>query len=235
MYKLVVSSFYNTLVNDEEAISSSFVIEMDRIRRDGVKFAIMTNNNYLDIINYDASFHFIDYIISYNGALVFDVNKDKIIMKKNILLSNVKKICKLLKDKRVVLYTLSGVYYVDEKLDEFLKDNKVYKIDIYYDEDNGENILEVLNNSNLKINYYEIDRHIEIISSDTSKLQGLLKICGKTITLDEVIGVGYDTSDLCVLDNIGNGVVVSNSGLKKYKKTSSNLDDGVEKFVKKFL
>jgi hydroxymethylpyrimidine pyrophosphatase-like HAD family hydrolase len=42
MIKIVVSSFYNTLINYEEAIDASTMLEIDRIRNKGILFTILT-------------------------------------------------------------------------------------------------------------------------------------------------------------------------------------------------
>ena len=43
MYKMVVSDFCGTLIDSEEAISVSTMLELDRIRKEGILFCITTN------------------------------------------------------------------------------------------------------------------------------------------------------------------------------------------------
>ena len=63
MYKVVVSEFDRTLINSEEAISSSTVMEIDRIRNMGCLFCISTDRFLSDILSYNRDFIFTDYII----------------------------------------------------------------------------------------------------------------------------------------------------------------------------
>ena len=47
---MVVSSFYNTIINKEEAIPTSTMLEIDRIRQKGIIFSICTNRQYNEIL-----------------------------------------------------------------------------------------------------------------------------------------------------------------------------------------
>ena len=130
MYKLVVSSFDNTLINSEEAISTSTMIKLDEIRNKGVIFGISTNRCYKDVLSYNRDFPFIDYIIAYNGAYVYDVKKEKTLFKKSLLIGNVKKIYNKFKDYKLLFYTDTDIY---DDLNA-INDNKVYKIKIICNE-----------------------------------------------------------------------------------------------------
>ena len=88
MLKMIVSSFYNTIIDYEEAISASTVLEIDRIRKKGIVFSVCTNRQYQEILDYNHDFHFVDYIVSLNGSYVYDVNKSKCLFKKKISLTN---------------------------------------------------------------------------------------------------------------------------------------------------
>ena len=43
MYKMIVSDFCGTLIDSEEAISVSTMLELDRVRKDGIIFCITTS------------------------------------------------------------------------------------------------------------------------------------------------------------------------------------------------
>ena len=93
MYKLLVSDFDGTLVGEELAISFPVVLAIDKIRREKkVLFAIATSRCLGDILYYNRDFSFLDYVVVSNGAVVYDVNKEKILFKKSVLVSMVKKI-----------------------------------------------------------------------------------------------------------------------------------------------
>ena len=77
MIKLVISSFYNTLIDSEEAIARTTISEIDRIRKKGIYFSVSTNGLNQEVLDYNKDFSFVDYIISLNGSCVYDVNKNK--------------------------------------------------------------------------------------------------------------------------------------------------------------
>ena len=51
MYKMVVSDFYGSLINSEEAISLSTMLEIERIRKNKVLFTITTNKSARIVID----------------------------------------------------------------------------------------------------------------------------------------------------------------------------------------
>ena len=242
MYKLVVSSFDNTLINSEEAISTSTMIKLDEIRNRGILFGISTNRCYREILTYNRDFPFIDYIISYNGAYVYDVNKNKCIFKKSLLLSIIKKIYNYFIDYDLLFYTEDNYYTKIDICDEFFKKNKIYKICICCrNKNNLKEVSNLLSLLNLDINFYKDDSNyiIEIIRGSINKFCGLESICKNKISLDDVVVIGYDFSDKEILENVGYSVIVSNGdkGLKNIVScvTSSNNDKGVERILEKLM
>ena len=99
MYKLIVSSFLNTIINDYEEIPMSTVVLIDELRRSGIKFVIATGKDIDSIIYYNRDFPFNDYLITSNGAYIYDMNKNKVIFKKNIGIRTIKRIIKYYYDK----------------------------------------------------------------------------------------------------------------------------------------
>ena len=64
MYKMVVSDFDGTLIDEYEAISLSTMLEIDKVRKDKVVFVIVTERCLSDILYYNRDFSFIDYIVA---------------------------------------------------------------------------------------------------------------------------------------------------------------------------
>ena len=85
MIRMVVSSFYNTLINYEEAIPTSTMLEIDRIRNNNVLFTVSTNGLYNEILDYNKDFPFVDYIISLNGSYVYDVKNNMVVLNSQFL------------------------------------------------------------------------------------------------------------------------------------------------------
>ena len=264
MYKMLVTDFDGTLLDSDEAIPLSTMLEIDRIRKDGVLLTIATGRVMKSVLEYNKDFPFIDYIIACNGAYVYDVKRDKVIFKKNIMASIIKKVKKISSEYDLCFcteeywYLLKGSNTINRKLedreriitdfDTFYAENKsnIYKIEILCDKkkdrDNIYSILEELDLKILlnKILYTNKQYGIEIVMNDITKYSGIEKICKlNKIDVESVIAIGDDLSDLSMIKNVGMGVAVSNaeSSVKKVAKmkTSSNDTKGVEKVIRKLL
>lgn len=230
MIKMVVSSFYNTIIDNEEAIPTSTVLEIDRIRNKGILFCICTNRFYTEILEYNHDFPFIDYIVSLNGSYVYDVNKNKCLSKKKISLTNLKKISQLFDGYKIYYYTEANVY-------NELVDKDIYKVEV---EITNLEELNKLDKINLNYSVLEINnkKYLEFVNNKISMFTGVDQISLRnSISLNEVLVVGGNDSDKALISNIPHNYVVDNAtnDLKKItkKKTTSNNEEGVEKVLKK--
>ena len=125
MIKMVVSSFYNTLINEEDAVPVSTMLEIERIRKKGILFTVCTNRGYKEVLDYNKDFPFIDYIIFLNGSCVYDVKKERCISKSKISTANLKKIGELTKNSNVTFFGEENTY---KHIDDITED--IYKIEI---------------------------------------------------------------------------------------------------------
>lgn len=233
MVKAVVSSFYNTLINSEEAIPLSTMLEIERIRKQGIVFSVCTNGLYDEILYYNHDFPFLDYIIALNGTYIYDVNNNKCLYKKKLPTSIIKKIIKIFPNFDISFLTatktLKNFPYITED---------IYKIDIELP--NKKTDLSILSSLNVatSILIKNNKRYLEITSKLTNNYLALEKIINKNkIAKDEVIVIGANEADLTLLKNIPQSYLVSNASkdLKKYAggKTKSNNLKGVENVLKK--
>ena len=125
MIKMVASSFYNTLIDKEEAIPMSTMLQIDRIRNNNIKFTILTNKSHNELTYYNKDFPFIDYIVSFNGNYVIDINKNKAIYKNPLTNKKINNILEKYKNQKILLYSEDSVY---EK--ENYNGQTIYKIEI---------------------------------------------------------------------------------------------------------
>ena len=235
MIKMVVSSFYNTIINKEEAIPTSTMLEIDRIRQKGIIFSICTNRQYNEILEYNKDFPFVDYIISLNGSIVYDVKSEKIIYQKKLTKTNINKIYKFLPDINYSFYSQDSVY---KNISE-IEDKDIYKIEIELS-DNEEIIKNKLKNLPLNISVFEYNdkRYLEINSNQASMFSGVDKISlKKDLDLSNIIAISGNESDISLAKNIKRNFVVKNASkeLKKYayKVIKSNSEKGVETVLSK--
>ena len=63
--RMFISSFYNTLINNEEAIPVSTMLEIEKLKNKGILFSVCTNRLKDDVLYYNHDYPFIDYIIKH--------------------------------------------------------------------------------------------------------------------------------------------------------------------------
>lgn len=246
MYKLIVSSFLNTIINDYEEIPMSTVVLIDELRRSGIKFVIATGKDIDSIIYYNRDFPFNDYLITSNGAYIYDMNKNKVIFKKNIGIRTINKIIKYYYDKSIIYLTNdSRINLISNEKDKFIEENKnnIYKIDLYFENKltaeqslKEISLLELDINTNLQI--YNDKYYIEITHSSASKDKALERIAKKLkIDMKDIISFGSGYNDIEIIKKTGYGVAMKNA-CKKLKSvandiTLDNNSKGVEFYLRK--
>lgn len=259
MYKMLVSDFYGTLINSEEAISVSTMVEIDRIRNNGVYFCVTTENGVRIVKDYNKDFPFIDYIIAFNGSYVFDLKKNRALYSKCLGAVAIRKIFNLFKDMELCFYTLDYCYYTGSYCDDdfslklygcvsdFIENNKknIYKISICMnDMASAKSIIKTIKDNNIKVVSYTVcDKGYFVVSVTNildNKLSGLNVILNKlNIKLKEVLAVCSSLSSLDLIRKCGYGCVVSNGNEKLKNKacevTVSNEEKGVEQIIKKYF
>ena len=230
MIKMVVSSFYNTIIDEEDAIPTSTMLEIERIRQKGILFSICTNRQYKEILDYNKDFSFVYYIISLNGSVVYDVSKEKIIYQKKLTKTNINKIYKFLPDLEYKFYSEKEIYNSISDIE----DKDIYKIEIELS-DNEKKIKDKLKNLPINLSILELNgkKYIEITSNQASMFSGVDKISlKKDLDLSNIIAISGNESDISLVQNIKRNFIVKNASkeLKKYayKIVKSNIEKGVE-------
>lgn len=260
MYKLVVCSFDNTLIDSEEVIPTSTALLFDKLRRDKIKIVITTGRCLKSVLDYNRDFPICDYLVTSNGAYIYDVIKQNVIFKKNIGIRTIKKIIKEFYDKASIYLINNNIWnffddgsvskynYDVRKItnkDEFLEENKknIYKIELHF------NFLNDLKKAVKKIKMLELNINInvcdsnnkyliEITDKEASMLSGLEKILKREkITKSEIISFGSCSSDIEIIKKSGMGIAMGNA-VDKLKKIShlvtlDNDNKGVEYYLKK--
>ena len=252
MYKMIVSDFYDTLINKEESIDINTMLEIDRVRNNNVLFVVATSRIFRTILDYNSSYTFSDYIISYNGSYVYDCIKDKVLYQRKLTQVMIKKLSKL-KQFDLAFLSLDETYYTNkdynydygtkiDDLDEFIKDNhNIYEVIVHYKKKDLDEIIKYI--KNLGVNYFfrknGKDTYIEIVYNDIDKYEGVKLISNKlNITNKEILSIGASSNDYELIKNTF-GICVSN-GEKEIKKISksvtSNKDTlGVKEVISKYF
>lgn len=238
MIKMIVSSFYNTLINKEEAIPATTMLEIERIRNNNILFVVATNGLYEEVLDYNKDFPFLDYIISLNGSCIYDVKKEKEIYKKKITQSKLQKIKELFDNQEIIYYTDKHQYHDLEEI----KDKDVYKVEIKLLSPPDTQQIEKLKKYKLNSSILNKDpeTYLEITSYQASMFAGTDQIALKNnISLREVLVIAGNASEESLVKNIKKSYVVENGDklLKKStrKRTFSNNQRGVESVLQKVI
>lgn len=258
MSMLIVSDFDGTLIDDLGSIPYSTVGLIDKLRRNGHKFAVATGRCLKSVLDYNKDFCFMDYIISSNGAYIYDTSLKKAIYKKNLLITNVRKIVKKYIDRSIIYVTDHNVWHLlsknsayeedfdvirEKDYNSFLSNNKdnIYKIELYFKSiQDAKDCMSDLDKMDLKIcANLQIDgsRYIvEVTHQEVNKLHGVIKVSKKVkCSLDEVIAFGDGYNDITLLKNVGYGIALENAldDVKKiaYDVTLDNNNKGVEEYL----
>ena len=210
MKKMLVSSFNNTLISKDESISLPTMLAIDKLRSNNNIFVVATSSLLRTLIDYNESYIFSDYIISYNGAYIYNMKKDKTIFKKNIPSTILKKLTKL-KNNDMAFLTLNDTYYLGKSynydfpieitdINDFISFHKkdVYEVIIHYKKKDLDEIIKYIKQFNL--NYFfrkqGKDTYIEIVYKEIDKFNSTKIICEKeNIDINNVISIGNDTND----------------------------------------
>lgn len=259
MSQLFLSTFDQVLLDSDEAIPLSTMVEIDRIRRSHVKFGVISNRILKSVLDYNKDFPFLDYVIACDGAYVYDVVSRKVLYKKNVLASVVKKMWKMYSYLDIYFCTVKEwnlcrgeIVYSEVKkrnssfLDFYqLNKESIYKVRICFTTKKERNnaYLE-LEELGVKAKFIKVDYRkqymIDVVSEDVYVENGVEKICKREhVALEDVIYVGGREEDIPLLLSIGHSFCVSNGsrGAKKVAtgQTSSNETKGVEKVIKKLF
>lgn len=258
MYKMIVSDFCGTLIDSEEAISLSTMLELDRIRKNGILFCVTTSKSVRVVKDYNRDFPFIDYIVAFNGSYIYDVERCEVLYDKSLSSATIKKIYKMFNKNDLSFYTLDFCNYTGgykEKdysellidVSSFIEENKkgIYKINICFDSlKEAKAAVKKLNENDIRVTTYliEEDDHfiVEITNSSNSKMKAVEKITKRhKIKMDDVIAICSSPSSCSLIESVGCGCCVANAD-KSVKKvaneiTDSNEEKGVESVIRKYF
>ena len=253
MYKMIVSDFYDTLINKEESIDINTMLEIDRVRNNNVLFVVATSKLFRTIMDYNSSYVFCDYVISYNGSYIYDLDKEKVLYQRKLPVSLLKKLIKL-KQFDLAFLSLNETYYTNKDykydygyqindLNEFIEYNgkDIYEVIVHYKKKDLDEIIKYI--KNLDVNYFfrkdGKDTYIEIVYNNIYKFEAVKKIVDKCdISNKEILSIGASSNDYELIKNTF-GICVAN-GEKEIKKISksvtSNKDTlGVKEVISKYF
>ena len=219
MIKMLVVDFFNTLIDKEDAISTSTMLGIDSLKQDGIKLTIITNRLLDDVLYYNESYPFIDYIISLNGGVIYDVSNNKKIYGNK------------LDDKTIEDINIK---YIDYEIDYYKDEEDIYKLEVKLKRKDIKDI------GNLKYPVFRRDNNYYLEISNNNSYDALKKIMKiENINNNEIVSIIGNLSEKEFINKIDNTYVVSNA-LKDLKnmtdnRTKSNNSNGVLNIINKVI
>ncbi|MBR3210506.1 MAG: HAD family phosphatase [Bacilli bacterium] len=221
MIKLFISSFYNTLIDEEDAIPTSTMFSIDHLKQKKVQFAITTNRLQNEVLYYNQDYPFIDYIISLNGSLIYDVNHEKTIELKSFTQKELEMISQEFVEKEIWYYTKDDIWNI-------IPQEAVYKLEI-----KG---LKEWKNTKYHTSLLKRNQESFLEIGKNTPYDAIKKLKVKE---ENIVGVIGNDSEESILHAIPKTYVVRNASKKLKEQTSnlvkSNKLKGVESVIKKEL
>lgn len=125
MKKVAICKFED-LIGEEDAISMSTMLKIDKIKDKKTKLIVSTNRSIEDVLYYNRDFPFIDYIVNEKGYYFYDVKKGKKTINNKISKQKLNKMCKLNKNNTTEYIGDNGI--IEENR---IKDEDIYEIHIF--------------------------------------------------------------------------------------------------------
>ena len=219
MIKMIVCSFYNTLIDEEDAIPTSTMLELDRIKQKEIKLTILTNRLLEDVLYYNQDYPFIDYVIALNGSILYDVKENQKKLYDSFTKEELLEIQKKYEKKEIIYYTENASWTE-------LPEDKVYKVEV---KGIKKNIVSQYHTSIFQRNkefFLEITKNSYSSTIQDLKEENLLGIIGNE-SEKELLEEKYK---IYVVRNAPKGLKEKTSFL-----TKSNLQKGVELVIKKVI
>ena len=261
LFKLVVSDFDGTLIDSDDGIPVTTVAAIDEYRRSSGIFAVATGRVLKSVLEYTKDYFFIDYIVSLNGAYIYDVNKEKVIAKQKLTLKAIRTLNKKYANKNLICYCTpeawnlyAGPLKEKDRLYDFQKiitnpmsfidknKNNIFKMEIHFStKEEAVKACKEIKKMDLGVEgvvqiHTKKNYVVEITSVKVSKFLGVKKVQELLdIKNKDIAVIGDSYNDLGLMKSSYYKVAVQNACDEIKSKadylTSSNDNRGVERFL----
>lgn len=244
MVKMIFSDFDNTMLcyhSDKNKFSEYQIDILKKVKDKGIKFCIVTGrcvsffyNNFKEILEY------VDYIISNNGACIYDVKEEKYIDSIYIEKSDFDKLVDYIEFKGYdLLFNYEDGQY--DSIDDASKVREICnQVVLFFGKDKYDEVLIdfsnipgfIVNNIAEHVDYVSIDINNKLVS----KGESIKKLCDiLNIDKEDTIGFGDGDNDISMFYNVGNSVCPDNAS-DKIKLVAKEIikcayDDGIYEYI----
>lgn len=258
---MIVVDLDGTLLNINQECSMRTRKYLKKLKDMGHIVVIATGRVLRSAVTVTGGAEFANYVVANSGALVYDMDKSKIVMNKSIKVEDVKRICSCYNEEIKYINVCDLFYYhkyIDKTLVNFKFEKKINDIERFFSEmddiysisvhprDNSliEKYYDMFKSDNLEIlvmqDSFSNVKCLEVFSKGVSKYNAIKVISElEGITNDNVIAFGDGLNDVDMIKLSGIGVAMGNA-LEEVKSVSnyitiSHNDDGVIYFLKEYL
>lgn len=259
--KMIVVDLDGTLLTMNKECTEKTKKYLKRLKELGYIIVIATGRVIRSAFSVTDGAEFANYIIGCSGAVVYDRDNNKVVMKKNIELDFVKNMCTQFNDEMICM-NLSDLFYHYKYMNSenlnYAFERRIGNIDIFLRNcDDIYNVTVHLRGNDLIDKYYELFKNrnldilvmqdsfsesqcLEIFSKGVSKYNAIKVIMDKEgISNKDVIAFGDGLNDVDMIKLSGIGVAMGNA-LDEVKTVSnyvtiSHNRDGVVYFLNKYL
>lgn len=259
--KMIVVDLDGTLLNINQGCSKKTIKYLSKLKKMGYIIVIATGRMLRDAVSVTEGAKFANYIIASAGAIIYDMDKSKIISDKKIDKDEVRRICSYYNDE-VEFISICDLYYynsftfedkmdlwVDKKINDIdkfiIKSDGIYHMTFYVcDNSLIDKYYKMIDSDKLSIlimqNSFSDKKCIEIFSKGVSKYNAIKTVIDiEGICNDDVIAFGDGLNDVDMIRLSGIGVAMGNA-LDEVKEVSdyvtiSHNNDGVIYFLKGYL
>ena len=264
MIKMIVTDLDGTLLNEKSKVSRYTRKQLKRYKDEGSIITIATGRIYSMAVDALKNLKYVDYIITDNGACVYDIKEKKYIYSNYISRDIVKNIYNMFNDRFKYINFCDKNYvfkYTEEKCDNF---KRLKLINSYKKlESKAKDITHITIKTKVNDEIFDVAKEIRenyptlepIIMQDSFEndkwLDISVKNCNKFNTInwlinrkniksDEIIVFGDGLNDIDMVANFPNGVAMNNAldEVKmntKYITKYSNKQNGVVLFLEDYF
>lgn len=261
-YKLVAADMDGTLLDSRGEITPATVDAIRELAEKDVVFIVSTGRPIQGVEKYKELLGLTGPVITYNGAMIVNVEDNKILFEQGLLREDARKIWELGQKYNTTMCIWAGNQLYGNRLDEKIHDyKKLSGVEPILAED----IEELLDIGITKILWYdEVERieafltslspelfcevsyctskptFLEFFSKKVSKAVAMEKI-GELlgITREEMVAIGDGLNDLSMIQYAGLGVAMGNAANEVKENaqiiTDTNDEEGVKKVLEKFF
>lgn len=260
--KMIVVDLDGTLLNINSECSDKAKKYLKRLKNLGYIVVIATGRVLRSAVTVTGGAEFANYVISNNGAVVYDMDKSRVVMKKDISLEDTKRICSCYNSDEIEHIHISDLFYHNKYMSNenvsFSFEKRISNLDRFLDDVDGIYSIAVHTKDNSLIDkYYNMCKNddldvlimqdsfsdkkcLDIFRKGVSKYNAIEVITKiENIANEDIIAFGDGLNDVDMIKLSGIGVAMGNA-LDEVKSVSnyttiSHNDDGVVYFLKGYL